>query len=234
MGAGRTLVNVELYPIVQNMATICELPTTRRELRKLDRRQAIVDAARASFLEHGYAGTSMSGLLKSLGGSKATLWSYFRSKEELFAAVIEDVSAAFRSELEDVLTSTGQLETGLVEFCRSFMRKIASPDALATWRLVMAESGRFPEVGRIFHERAASHTQAALGAFLARHIASGELRAEDPLRMAEMLTSLCVSRHTRLLWGIEPSDPATRDADAVRFVQWFLRTFRPDGRSPVD
>jgi TetR/AcrR family transcriptional repressor of mexJK operon len=73
----------------------------RREARKLDRRKAIVDAARRAFLDDGYAATSMSGLLKTLGGSKATLWSYFRSKEELFAAVVADVTAEFRKELED-------------------------------------------------------------------------------------------------------------------------------------
>lgn len=207
-----------------------DLLTTRRALRKQDRRQAIVEAARASFLQNGYAGTSMSGLLKSLGGSKATLWSYFRSKEELFAAVIEDVVGAFRAELQGVLTTNEALEPGLLEFCRTFMRKIALPEAVATWRLVVAESGRFPEVGRIFHERASSHTLKTLGAFLSRHVASGALRDEDPLKMAEVLTSLCNGYHSTLLWGLAPYDPIVCDADAGRFVRLFLRAFATEPR----
>src|SRR3954454_5258233 len=122
---------------------------SRREARKQDRRQAIIEAARVSFLDHGYAGTSMSGLLKTLGGSKATLWGYFRSKEELFAAVIEEVSLQFRAEIQDALATEADLEQSLVAFCHTFLRKITSPDGQATWRLVVAESGRFPEVGRI-------------------------------------------------------------------------------------
>lgn len=200
----------------------------RRELSKLNRRQAIVDAARRSFLEDGYAGTSMSALLKTLGGSKGTLWGYFRSKEELFGAVIEDISASFRAGVETALTSGGDLETGLLHFCRSFIERVESAPALATWRLVAAESGRFPEVGRIFYENAARHTEAMLGAFLSQHVASGNLRAEDPFEMARMLIGLCVGRQTRLLWGVDAPDVAKRDADAVRYTEVFLRAFRSE------
>ena len=207
------------------MNACIEPSATRRALRKQDRRRAILDAARASFLEHGYAGTSMSALLKALGGSKATLWSYFRSKEELFAAVIEDVTATFRTELGGVLTATDGLEHGLFEFCRAFLRKIASSEGLPTWRLVVAESGRFPEVGRIFYERAARHTQTMLAAFLAPRVAAGELRAEDPAHMASVLISLCAGHQNRLLWGVASCDPASVDADAAIFARLFLRAF---------
>ncbi|MES1971930.1 MAG: TetR/AcrR family transcriptional regulator [Pseudomonadota bacterium] len=202
-----------------------EPAATRRALRKQDRREAIVDAARESFLEQGYAGTSMSGLLKTLGGSKATLWSYFRSKEELFAAVIEQVSASFRSDLQGILSSAGRLEAGLVAFCRRFLLTIGSPDAIATWRMVVAESGRFPELGRIFYDRAAGFTEATLSAYLARHVASGELRPEDPRIMAQVLISLCTGRQNRLLWGVDIEEPGTIDLQAARFADIFLRAY---------
>jgi len=203
-----------------------EPATTRRELRKQDRREAIVDAARDSFLEHGYAGTSMSGLLKTLGGSKATLWSYFRSKEELFAAVVERLCASVRLELRNILDSSGGLEPGLIAFCRQFLQTIGSPDAVITWRMVVGESGRFPELGRIFYERAAGFTETTLAAYLARHVASGALRQEDPLEMAQALIALCTGRHNRrLLWGAEPEEPSVIDDQARRFVDLFLRAY---------
>ena len=62
---------------------------SRREARRQSRREAILDVAAQSFLEHGYAGTTMSAIAATLGGSKGTLWSYFASKEVLFAAVID-------------------------------------------------------------------------------------------------------------------------------------------------
>ena len=55
------------------------------------RRRAILDVAGDAFRQDGYAATSRSSIAARLGGSKGTLYNYFRSKEELFAAFMEDV-----------------------------------------------------------------------------------------------------------------------------------------------
>ncbi|WP_157215827.1 TetR/AcrR family transcriptional regulator [Flavisphingomonas formosensis] len=198
---------------------------SRREQSKQNRRDAIVQAARASFLENGYAGTSMSALVHTLGGSKQTLWSYFRSKEELFAAVIEEVTSSFRAELSQLLTGSDDLQRSLLDFCRSFLRRLDADDAVAAWRLVAGESGRFPEVGRIFYERAVRLTETTLAQFLARFIASGELREESAPRMAELLLGLCASRQNKRLWGVGTGDEASREADAIAYSGMFLRAF---------
>lgn len=202
-----------------------ELPPTRREARKQDRRAAIIAAARRSFLDDGYAATSMSALLTTLGGSKATLWTYFPSKEELFGAVIADVTAAFRSQVMGELMTPGDLEPTLVNFCRSFMNKTAHPDAVAAWRLVVAESGRFPEVGRIFYQQAAHHIERALADYIARQIEAGRLRDEGAIDMARMLIGMNAAQQNRRLWGVEPAGVDGMDGEARRFVDYFLRLF---------
>lgn len=193
--------------------------------RQRDRRAAIVAAARRSFLEKGYAATSMSGLLQTLGGSKATLWSYFRSKEELFAAVIEDLTASFRQQIETELLTPGELEQTLVNFCRSFMRRLSQPDGVATWRLIMAESSRFPEVGQIFYRQAAGHVERALAGYIQQQIDAGRLRNEGPMEMARLLIGMHKAGLHRRLWGVEPADGAGSEAEARRFVGYFLRLF---------
>lgn len=197
----------------------------KREARKQDRRDAIVAAARRSFLDDGYAATSMSGLLKTLGGSKATLWSYFRSKEELFGAVIADVTAAFREQVRSELLTPGEMEATLVNFCRSFMNKTAHADGVAAWRLVVAESGRFPEVGRIFYEQAAGHVERALSDYIAQQIAAGRLRDEGALNMARVLIGMTAAQQNRRLWGVEAAGTEELDTLAHRFVGYFLRLF---------
>ncbi|WP_294322264.1 TetR/AcrR family transcriptional regulator [uncultured Sphingomonas sp.] len=200
-------------------------PLGKREARKQDRRDAIVAAARRSFLEDGYAATSMSGLLKTLGGSKATLWSYFRSKEELFGAVISDVTAAFRQQVQGELLTPGEMEGTLVNFCRSFMNKTAHPDAVAAWRLVVAESGRFPEVGQIFYQQAAGHIESALAAYLAEGINAGRLRDEGATDMARVLIGMTAAQQNRRLWGVAAAGSEEMDVLARRFVGYFLRLF---------
>lgn len=197
----------------------------KREARKQDRRDAIVAAARRSFLDDGYAATSMSGLLKTLGGSKATLWSYFRSKEDLFGAVIADVTAAFREQVRSELLTPGEMEATLVNFCRSFMNKTAHADGVAAWRLVVAESGRFPEVGRIFYEQAAGHVERALSDYIAQQIAAGRLRDEGALNMARVLIGMTAAQQNRRLWGVATAGAEEIDTLAHRFVGYFLRLF---------
>ncbi|PZO77252.1 MAG: TetR family transcriptional regulator [Sphingomonas hengshuiensis] len=226
MMPGRVVVNGNPYRIVHYMPIECrDRPTTLREARKHDRRAAIVAVARRSFLEEGYAATSMSGLLRTLGGSKATLWGYFPSKEALFGAVIADVTAAFRRQVMDELDAPGELDATLVNFCRSFMNKTGHADAVAIWRLVMAESGRFPEVGRIFYDHAAGHIERALATYIAQQIAARRLRDDGALDMARVLIGMTAAQQNRRLWGVEPAGGAGMDADARRFVGYFLRLF---------
>lgn len=218
-------VNIFLYPAVQFMIEAECRPLGKREARKQDRRDAIVAVARRSFLEDGYAATSMSGLLKTLGGSKATLWSYFRSKEELFGAVIADVTAAFRQQVKSELLTPGEMQATLVNFCRSFMNKTAHPDAVAAWRLVVAESGRFPEVGQIFYQQAAGHIERALATYISEQITAGRLRDEGATDMARVLIGMTAAQQNRRLWGVAAAGSEEMDLLARRFVGYFLRLF---------
>ncbi len=55
-----------------------------------EKREAILRIAYQAFLTDGYAATSMSEIARQVGGSKATLYNYFCSKEELFTAVVDE------------------------------------------------------------------------------------------------------------------------------------------------
>src|SRR3546814_4420702 len=89
----------------------------RREERKTQRRASILEVARLSFFEKGYAATTMSGIAATLGGSKSTLWRYFSSKEELFAAVLDDATAEFKRELGELLLSHQGVRNTLMRLC---------------------------------------------------------------------------------------------------------------------
>lgn len=196
----------------------------RREARKRERRALIIAAARDAFLTSGYAGMSMSGLLQTLGGSKSTLWGYFPSKEDLFAAVLEDVAANLHAELVGIFGSEPVLDLGIRNFNRAFLATLETPDSVAIWRLIVAESGRFPELGRLFHERAAQYPERLLIEFLQRFIGN-ELRDEEPREMAEFLTGLCASYINRLQFDPPNAQSAGSRAVADRFTELFLRAY---------
>lgn len=207
----------------------------RREARKEDRRAAIIAVARDSFLEQGYDGTSMSAIAAMLGGSKGTLWSYFPSKEALFSAVLESATAEYRERLKVLLDPGDDLRATVERFCRRFLEKVTSREALALHRLIQTEAGRFPELGQIFFERAPMMTQKLLAAYLAEHMASGGLRKDDPALAARALVSLCIGgHHQRMMWHVEELDAAKIEADARFATDIFLRAYAPAEEDPQE
>jgi len=232
MQPGAAIVNCESVPystVLMDAApdTSCCPPLTRREARREERREAILDVAARYFLEHGYAATTMSGIAAALGGSKGTLWSYYASKELLFADVLERVTSEFRAQLSLALNPDEPVETGLRQFCSRYLARLTHPDGLALHRLVMGEVSRFPEVGRIFYERAPRRVHELLATFLERAMERGELRRADPLEASQFLTALCMARsHLKLLTGVAPVlSPDAAEADAEAAIDVFLRAY---------
>ncbi|WP_019831359.1 TetR/AcrR family transcriptional regulator [Sphingomonas sp. PR090111-T3T-6A] len=218
------------------MMTDAENPAPgRRETRKAERRAAIIEIATRVFLENGYDRTTMSAISEQMGGSKGTLWSYFTSKEELFAAVLESATAAFRSVMTTVLDPNRAIEDVLTSFVEKFITRITMPDAIALQRLIISEVEHFPEIGRIFFERAPGRSKALMGDYFAGQMEAGTLRRDDPVEAAGMLLSLCTGgSHQRIMWGVEAQDASAIRREASRIVAQFLRcygTIDPTGKS---
>ena len=198
-------------------------PPSRREQSKAERRAAIIQLALRSFLTHGYEATTMSAIAKAMGGSKGTLWSYFSSKEELLAAVIDSAAAAFQSSMGEILDAKKDIRVVLTRFCETFLERISRPQAIALQRLIVSQADRFPEIGRVFYEHAPAINHATLSDFFKRQMAAGVLRADDPNEAARMLLDLCTAGyHDRVLYGVEAQDTAIERREAARIVRQFL------------
>lgn len=155
------------------------------------RRKAFVDAARELFFANGYAGTTMSSIASKVGGSKTTLWSYFPSKEDLFAAVVDDLVDTYGQALRVDLPLDEPVTEVLVRFGRILMGTILSPPILALHRLVVAEAERFPHLAELFYERGPRRGKARLALWMAEKMERGELRRGEPMQAVYDFTGLC-------------------------------------------
>lgn len=63
------------------------------------RRRQIIDAARTRFAAHGFARTSMTDLVEASGLSVGAIYRYFKGKNEIIAAICDQASQAFPTEL---------------------------------------------------------------------------------------------------------------------------------------
>lgn len=87
-----------------------ESPLTRRREKDKDRRRFdIIEAARAVFLARGYAGASMDDIAREAGITKPTVYSYFRTKDELYYTLTLPVMDRLR---EDLAIMRRKLERG--------------------------------------------------------------------------------------------------------------------------
>ncbi|WP_112384128.1 MULTISPECIES: TetR/AcrR family transcriptional regulator [Sphingomonas] len=198
----------------------------RREENREARRATIVRLARDAFLQQGYAATSMSTIAGRLGGSKGTLWAYFPSKEDLFAAVLDDLTVNFRDNLEDALRPGRDCRTTLSDFAERFLHKIVDPHILGMHRLIVGEGGRFPEIGRIFYERGPKQVVERLSNYLRERMEAGDLRADDPQHAARNLIQLTQVAQSLRLWGVmDTPTPEMLQAHAADAVGVFMRAY---------
>lgn len=194
-----------------------ELPLNKREQNKLQRRCAIVAIAKRWFLDKGYAATSMSAIADELGGSKATLWAHFASKEELFAAVIDDLVERFAGEMEGALLQDQFSLEGLRHFALRFLHKLMGEEAIKLFRLIMADGGRFPEINAVFHVRGPSRMQRRTIAYFATRFSP-----EESQRLARITNCAMVGFRSHVLTRPELPDAA----DLEQFVDDFIAHLR--------
>lgn len=202
---------------------------SRREERRDERRDAILDVARDCFLSLGYAATSMSAIAARLGGSKGTLYNYFKSKEELFAAMMERQCLELQDVLFDVSGVGDEPRQRLTHFGRNFLELLLEPMPLAIHRIVVAESERFPELGRAFYDSGPRLVMDRIGAYLSELMDQGLLRRADPLIAAQHFKDLAISGvYQPRLWGvIGDLTPEQMDVQVERGVDTFMRAYAP-------
>ena len=157
------------------------------------RRQAFVDAARELFFANGYAGTTMSAVAGKVGGSKTTLWSYFPSKEELFAAVADDLVEHYGAALQVELPVDEPVPEVLRRFGYVLISTLLSTPLLSLYRLVVGEAEHFPHLAETFYERGPRRGKARLAAWMGEKMVRGELRIGDPMQAVFHFAGLCQS-----------------------------------------
>ncbi|MGZ3282284.1 MAG: TetR/AcrR family transcriptional regulator [Xanthobacteraceae bacterium] len=177
------------------------------------KRASIVGGAKDVFLRHGFEGASMDEIAAAAGVSKMTVYRYFRSKEQLFAGVIRDLCERIIDEdLERMLER--RPEEALRGFARKMVTILFARDTIELHRIVIAESRRFPALGRLFYKSGPEACIAMLAAYLERHNSRRSLNLRNPRRTAEEFLELLRGyAHLRMLLGVQKTLSA-REAEA--------------------
>ncbi len=187
-----------------------------------ERRARIIETAREVFYEVGYAGASMSMISSRLGGSKATLYAYFNSKEELFAAIIRDQCMTMASFFQAHI-GTDDLRQSLTMVSRQLMSVVLSDWGARTMQLIVEESRRNPMLARLFNEAIEENGRATLKALLRTAHDKGQIEAPDIDEAAVILKSLLFGDiHFKRLLNFEAPTEAQMYRHVDRAIDVFM------------
>ncbi len=159
--------------------------------RKSDtKRQQILSVAEQAFQELGLERTTMSEICARVGGSKATLYNYFSSKEELFFEIMNvSTEAEFEAVYAAIDASTEDMASSLRNFGERLLGILYSPQIRANRHLAIAASGQ-TELGRLVYERGVQRSQKHVSVFIREAMRLGKLRQADPDVATKHLYSL--------------------------------------------
>ena len=182
------------------------------------KRRAILDAATEIFLRTGYLGASMDEVAARAAVSKQTVYKHFDSKEALFIAIASRMTNEGSDRVQaDVGEPAGAAD--LADFLTAYATKqlavVLTPGLMQLRRLVIAEAGRFPELGRALHDGGPRRAMQALERLFVRLAARGLLTLDDPAAAA--------SHFNWLIMGEPVSQVMLLGNDAIPDAAWQAR-----------
>lgn len=190
-----------------------------------DRRQAIIEVALQVFREVGFERASMATISQRLGGSKGTLYGYFRSKDELFETAMKTATEGLGDKIIGLLDPNANDLRGVMErFATAYLDFIVGDDVLQITRTAIAE-GWNSALGPHLFEQGPGRALTKMTAYFAALMARGVLRRGSPDKAALHFKGLVESGFMEeSLYGAQ-----THDAAAIRdAVDVFLRAYAPE------
>lgn len=191
------------------------------------KRAAIVDVAARLFLEAGFERASMDDIAARVGGSKATLYGYFPTKEELFMTVIRHKMGQVGTALHDLsLRGSGDPVAVLGEFGRQYLASTQSAEARALKRVIAGYLERDEKTALAFWTGGVQKMFDMVERYLADATQAGRLAVPDPKVASKQLLSLLEAEFTwRPPARTGSVTSRTIDAAAARAVSSFAAIY---------
>ncbi|MEI4485012.1 TetR/AcrR family transcriptional regulator [Frigidibacter sp. MR17.14] len=195
----------------------------RTEIRKGRKFGQVLAGARKIFLRDGYEGASVDDIAREAGVSKATLYSYFPDKKLLFLEVAKAECGRQAEQTLEVLDLDAAPEQVLRTAAEHIVTLVSSEFGQKVFRICVAESDRFPQLGREFYHSGPHLVRQRISEYLRRAVARGELAIEDIELAADQFHELCKANiQAKLIFGINDCCPAR---DAKRTVDGAVEMF---------
>ncbi len=199
------------------------MTATVQKVRKGRKFDQVLSGARAVFMSDGFEGASVDEIARVAAVSKATLYSYFPDKRLLFMEVANAECLRQSKEALDSIDMAAPPEDVLSQAGHHFLRFITSTFGLQIFRICVAESDRFPDIGQQFYASGPAVMRSEMAKYFEQAEARGELVIDDYILAADQFGELCkADLWPRLIFGVSNS---ISEAEIDRVVEGAVEMF---------
>lgn len=199
-------------------------------------RAKIVAAAAAVFLKEGFLGATMDQIASAADVSVQTIYSRFQSKEVLFHEVVGALAGGatrgINREVDELPEGIGPADW-LGRFAIKQLRLVLTPRLMQLRRMVIGESGRFPDLGVALYSEGPGRAIERLAQAIERFDAVGSLSVADPILAARQFNWLLMGGPTSEVMHLGDSAIPTRrqmETHADQTVDMFMARYAPNHR----
>jgi AcrR family transcriptional regulator len=201
----------ETAPPPPNEAVEAETRRDRKwRRRKKARPEELITAALQLFAEQGFAKTSLKDVGKKAGVSKATVYLYFKNKEDLLLAAVQKSVVPILDFADDYeIDSDAPASEMIRSLVHRWIDEFAACSAEGLPKLVVAEAGNFPALGQLYVDAVLQRARRLFQRIIKRGIEAGEFRAVDVREVVHVLLAplLHAQVHSASLGAYDPAFP---------------------------
>lgn len=195
-------------------------PQTKRGT---ERCLAFLDAATTLFLHKGYDAVSLDDIVQYAGGSKASLYKFFGSKEGLFTAICDYRRDIFLKELyKNFNCQSNDIRQFLTIVLTNFYNHIVEPENISFLRLMLERAKHDTQLAAYLYEQGPEHFVEDLARKLDWATKNGKLVCDQPLNSAKMFLGCLWHYEWQALMGL----PITKDPQEIEdYIQYTVDFF---------
>lgn len=198
----------------------------------LEKRAAILEAAKALFVRNAFSGTSMDAVAAEAGVSKLTVYSHFGDKDNLFREVM-------RARIQDLLPDTtynfdpnADIREMLLNIALTHARADCEKESVGTFRAILSDCRQGnPRYGRLLWEEGPARIQVLMERLLAQAVDARQLDVDDiPRASVQFFALIKGNLMLRRMFGCDDCPVAYAEeieATARAGVETFLRAYAP-------
>lgn len=195
----------------------------------LEKRAAIIVAARRLFFDHGLEAVKMDAVAEEAGVSKMTVYNNFDDKTSLFEAVVNAENMRIEAEFARLKIGTGRVEDVLNGFGVALLKFLLSSEIMRMDRMLSAELERHPKLGQRFYRKGPLQMWTMLTDVIEAACKRGELKTGNSKRAAENLIALWLGM-LPMQHRFENPKPATASEISERVTNGviiFMSAYKP-------